>query len=147
MQCHCQLPTRHSLYGQRVFQPATRRHTPRRAAPIRAAAVTQVPTSLSTSRYALHSSTRFSLQSLRISLQRLTHRAVCILLICVHPAEYGRQHTNSCRWRRVFATLYRSTHQRLSGSRLSAALHPSFRFWSVAATWSSLCVLGAAVGV
>lgn len=50
MQCQCQLPTRHSLYGQKVFQPATRTRVRQEAARTQAVAVTQIPTSLSTSR-------------------------------------------------------------------------------------------------
>lgn len=50
MQCQCQLPTRHSLYGQEVFQTAPRTHVRQKAARTQAVAVTQIPTSLSTSR-------------------------------------------------------------------------------------------------
>ena len=62
MQCHCQLPTRHSLYGQKVFTSVSRRPSRHKPALIRAVAVTQIPTSLSTSRYV---STRFAQTGLR----------------------------------------------------------------------------------
>ena len=108
MQCPCQLPTRHSLHGQKVFQPASTRPVRRKAARTQAVAVTQVPTSLSTSRYVAKSLCWQSQEVFGCCLTESTFHMKYLVLPCTKPfSSSARQQTcSTCRvWEAAYEQL------------------------------------------